>query len=40
MGWRQTGGKAHECFFFLSFLSLFFEWDEREQHAEEGKKRE
>lgn len=43
MGWRQTGGKAHESvFFFLFFIFpfFFFEWEEREQHAEEGKKRE
>lgn len=32
---RQTGGKADESVF--SFF--FFEWDEREQHAEEGKKK-
>lgn len=43
MGWRQTGGKAHESVFFFPFLYIsffFFEWEEREQHAEEGKKRE
>lgn len=33
---RQTGGKADEVFFSFAF----FEWDEREQHAEESKKRE
>lgn len=33
---RQTGGKADEVFFSFAF----FEWGEREQHAEETKKRE
>lgn len=33
---RQTG----ECFWFFWGFFLFFEWDEREQHAEASKKRE